>query len=517
MLRWLAGIYSGHALKVLALVVFSAVTNNIGPIIIQYAIDHGYKGKNITILVICILLFFASKFISYILSYIQRLFVTGLSAGSLHKLRVALFRHVLRLPMKVYERFTSGQLVVRCIGDVDSLTQFIHQGINILGSVITIAFVMLIMLYYSVQLTMVTLAGLLIGSLFYNSYRKSLYSVWHKLREELSVMGGFISEAVSGMRIIRLFVQEERIGREYRRLHKNFTSLALNASMKMSIFYPMTGFIYNVYLCLLLWMGGYLIEVDSITFGTFIAFWYLLNKFIAPIRQLADQFNTVVQASASKKRVDELMNEEVERSGGIDIGSIKSIEFSDIRFSYDGEVPVLKGVSFKLEPSDKVALVGKTGSGKSTIVSLLFGLYTGYDGKVFINGTELGDVDLSILRKRIAYIDQSYDVSENISPGELQRKKIEAIKGRDVDVIILDEATSNIDPVTERDIQRMILNKFKEKIVIVISHRLSSIRSMEKVLYLSDGVIKGKGALVDMLKNNGPVHGIFKQQLAKIL
>lgn len=514
MYKWLITVYSKRFAGVITLMAASVALTSFSPVLIQYAIDHGYKEFNIGTLTICILGFLGMRVASHLIDYWQSLLVSTVSAESLHAMRVAFFRHVFKLPVKTHEKFTSGKLLVQCIGDVDSLSSFVHTGIDLVSNILSIIFVVAIMFYYSVKLTLITLSGFAVGYIIYYFYRKSLLAIWHELREQTSLLGSFITESVAAFPVIKHFTKESKVSDEFSGLHLKLTQTALKASARISVFYPLVGFLANCYLCLTLWRSGLLIRDNELTFGAFVAFWYLLNKFMQPFRAVSDNLNIIVQASASKERIDKVLSEAAEPSGEVRVGEINSIEYSNVSFSYDGAVNVLEGVSFKIRRPQIAAIIGRTGSGKSTIINLLLKLYTGYQGEIKINSEQLTSLDTASLRSRIAFISQDEIIRSPVSMGEAQTRVINSIDPSKIDVIVLDEATSNIDPATEVELQRYVADKFRDKIVILISHRLSSIRLADMVFYLKDGKIKSAGELAEILATDGDLRKLHKLQLS---
>lgn len=514
MLKWLMTVYSKRFASIVALVVASVALTSFSPVLIQYAIDHGYKEFDVGVLTICILVFLGMRAASHLIGYRQTLLVSTISADSLHVMRTDFFRHVFKLPVKTYEQFTSGKLLIQCIGDVDALSSFVHTGINLLSNILSILFVTAIMFYYSVKLTLITLSGFAAGYIIYHFYRKSVLSIWHELREQTSLLGSFVTESVAAFPLIRNFAKESKVLDEFRGLHTKLTQIALKASARVSVFYPLVGFLANCYLCIALWRSGLLIQDNELTFGAFVAFWYLLNKFMQPFRAIADNLSVIVQASASKERIDRVMSEAVEQSGHVHVSEIKCIEYSNVSFSYDGAANVLEGVSFSIKKPLMVAIIGRTGSGKSTIINLLLKLYDGYKGRITINSEQLASLETASLRNRIAFISQDEFVRTSVSMGEAQANVIGAVDPSKVDVIVLDEATSNIDPATEVELQRCVAERFRDKIVIFISHRLSSIRLADKVFYLKDGRIKSSGELAGILATDNDLRQLYRLQLS---
>ncbi|MFM8372436.1 MAG: ABC transporter ATP-binding protein, partial [Bacteroidota bacterium] len=386
----------------------------------------------------------------------------------------------------------------------------------------------------------------------------------------IATMNAFLQERISGMRIVQIFNAEKREQEKFRTINHDYTGANLRAIFAYAIFFPVVDIISALSLGLMVWYGARGVLSDEVTVGTLVAFPLYISMLYRPIRMLADKFNTLQMGLIAAERVFKLLESEdvVQNTGTLAPGRLRGeVRFDDVKFSYSGDIeqdPVLKGVSFNIKPGESLAIVGSTGSGKTTIISLLNRFYEIQGGKILIDGHAINDYDVFALRRRIAVVLQdvflfSGTVLENITlrdseiseeqvieaakmigahqfiqklPGGYhyqvmergatlsmgQRQLISFVRALvfNPDILILDEATSSIDPESEAIIQHAIEKLMARRTSIIIAHRLSTVRNAANILVLDKGEVLEYGPHDRLLEmENGKYRELYEKQFVQ--
>ena len=399
-------------------------------------------------------------------------------------------------------------------------------------------------------------------------FKEKVKASYQRVRTQISTMNAFLNERITGMRIVQIFNAEKQEREKFRQINRTYTRANLDAILYYAVFYPVVEIISALSLALLVWWGagGYI--SGTVTFGALVAFPMYLNMLFRPIRMLADKFNTLQMGMVAADRVFDILDntEQIEDEGKIYLEKLEGdIKFEDVSFSYDDENYVLHDINFEVKEGSTLAIVGSTGSGKSTIINILSRFYEIQKGKISVNGTDIKEFNLDSLRSRIAIVLQDvflfngnvlenislrnedisrekiiqaarsigadafietlpdgydYKVMErgaNLSMG--QRQLISFVRALvfDPDILILDEATSSIDTETEAIIQNAIEKLIQKRTSIIIAHRLSTIRNADKILVLDKGRIKEFGAHEELMKiENGHYRNMIEMQFVEI-
>ncbi len=462
-------------------------------------------------------------------------------------LRVRVFNHVSKLNLSYFDRTPIGQSTTRTINDIEAINTVFSEGsITILADLLTLVAVMGMMFYTSWKLTFVVLA--VFPLLIWGSYRfkESVRKSYEKVRNHISTMNAFLQERITGMRIVQIFNAEAQESEKFRQINRDYTAANLRSILAYAIFFPVVDIISALSLGLMVWYGARGVLSEEVTIGTMVAFPLYITMLYRPIRMLADKFNTLQMGLIAAERVFKLLEtrDAVQNDGTLAPAKLQGdLEFENVWFSYSGNADeaVLKNVSFHIPPGNTLAIVGSTGSGKTTIISLLNRFYEIQSGSIKIDGHDLHDYDVYALRRRIAVVLQdvflfSGTVLDNITlrdpniseeqvvqaakmigahafiaklPGGYhyqvqergatlsmgQRQLISFVRALvfDPDILILDEATSSIDPESESIIQFAIERLIARRTSIIIAHRLSTIRHAANVLVLEKGEVREFG------------------------
>lgn len=533
--------------------------------------DYIFAGdvKGMTILA-CIIV--GILILEVILRYFFLFWADWLGQATIRDLRVRVFNHVTGLNLNYFDKTPIGQSTTRTINDIEAINTVFSEGsITILADLMTLSAVLFIMFYTSWKLTLVVLVVfplLIWGSyMFKESVRKS----YEKVRNHIATMNAFLQERISGMRIVQIFNAEAREAEKFRQINHDYTSANLRAIFAYAVFFPVVDIISALSLGLMVWYGARGVLSEEVTIGMLVAFPLYITMLYRPIRMLADKFNTLQMGLIAAERVFKLLEnkDKVQNTGTLAPERLRGdVEFDNVYFSYSDDPEgdaILKGVSFEIKSGDTLAIVGSTGSGKTTIISLLNRFYEIQKGQIRIDGHDLREYDVFALRRRIAVVLQdvflfSGTVLENITlrdpditeeqviaaakmigahqfiqklPGGYhyqvmergatlsmgQRQLISFVRALvfNPDILILDEATSSIDPETESVIQHAIETLIAKRTSIIIAHRLSTIRHATNILVLEKGEVKEFGShdvLVEL--EEGKYRELYEKQFLQV-
>ncbi len=508
--------------------------------------------------------------IEVILRYFFLYYADWLGQATVRDLRVRVFRHVTGLNLSYFDKTPIGQSTTRTINDIEAINTVFSEGsITILADLVMLVAVMGMMFYTSFKLTLVVL--LVFPLLIWGSYqfKESVRISYEKVRNHIALMNAFLQERISGMRIVQIFNAEAREAEKFRQINRDYTGANLRSVLAYAIFFPVVDIISALSLGLMVWYGARGVLSDEVSVGTLVTFPLYISMLYRPIRMLADKFNSLQMGLIAAERVFKLLDnqERVQNSGTWAPAKLQGkVAFEGVWFSYSGDIEneaVLKGVSFQIKPGETLAVVGSTGSGKTTIISLLSRFYEIQGGTIKIDGRDVRDYEVFALRRRIAVVLQdvflfSGTVLENITlrdtsvtraqaiaaaqmigahgfierlPGGYdyevmergatlsmgQRQLISFVRALvfDPDILILDEATSSIDPESEAVIQYAIETLIARRTSIIIAHRLSTIQHATNILVLEKGRVREFGPHEELLqRDNGTYKDLYEKQLA---
>lgn len=502
--------------------------------------------------------------------FLQYLFIylTSLLGQSIIKdLRVSVFKALVRMNLKYFDRTPIGQSTTRTINDIETINTVFSQGvITIVADLLSLVAVIAIMFVTSWKLAllcMITLPFLLVATYIFKEKVKVAYQT---VRTEISNMNSFLNERITGMRIVQIFNAEDQEMNKFRKINRSYTEANLNSILYYAVFFPVVEIISAVALAILVWWGAGTYLEGEVSFGALVAFPMYLNMMFRPMRMLADKFNTLQMGMVASDRVFQVLDKEdfIKNEGKINVEQINGdVKFKDVSFAYVEEDYVLKNIDFHIKPGETLAIVGSTGSGKTTIINILNRFYDIQKGEILIDDINVKDYEMSSIRNRIAIVLQDVflftgTIWENISlrNDSISKEKIlaasksigahEFIKNLpdqydfmvmerganlsvglrqlisfvralvfDPDILILDEATSSIDTETELVIQNAIETLIQKRSSIIIAHRLSTIRNADNIMVLSKGKVMEIGNHETLLeKEDGHYRELYDIQFA---
>ena len=549
----------------LVLAVVMAVVANVRPFLIGTMVDDYIFKKDMEGLKKMAVIYIAFVLANVIIRYLFIYYSQVLGQSVIKDLRIRVFKHVQSLKLRFFDQTPVGRIITRTISDVQAINEVFTQGVltmfaDILGIFAIIGF----MFYHSWRLTLVCLATLPLMVIATYIFKEKVKVTFQRVRNEISKMNSFLQEQISGMQVVQMFNAEKQEAKKFKEINRRYTSANLNAIEYYAIFYPVVELISAIGLALLIWWGSNGIWNNTISAGAFISFPLYLNMLFRPVRMLADKFNTLQMGLVAADRVFKL----VERQDHIlDYGDIEmkdsngKVAFEDVSFAYDEENFVLNNISFKIDASQTLAIVGSTGSGKTSIINILNRFYEIHDGKILIDDVDIKKIKLKSLRSQIAMVLQDVflfngSVLENITlrdekvtreevieaskiigahpfiesmPGGYdfivtergsnlsmgQRQLISFVRALVINpsILILDEATSSIDTETETIIQYAIEKLIQKRTSIIIAHRLSTIRHADKIIVLDKGRIVEEGSHEELLQNeSGHYRKLYEKQ-----
>lgn len=454
-------------------------------------------------------------------------------------MRNEIFEKIVSLRLRYYDQTPIGTSTTRTISDIQAINEVFTQGvITIVADLLSIVAVLAVMFYTSWKLTLVCLLLFPFLIIATRIFQKNVKISYTKVRNQVANMNAFLQEQISGMRIVQIFNAAGRQSKKFKEINHAYTGANLDSVFYYAVFFPVVELISALCLALLVWWGAADYLKGNVSFGALVAFPLYLDLLFRPVRMAADKFNTLQMGIVAGSRVFKIMDSQdsIPNNGKVVKEKLDgNIVFDRVGFAYDEENFVIKDLSFKINPGETLAIVGSTGSGKSTIINILNRFYDIQKGNIFVDGTDIRDYELSALRKNIAIVlqdvflfegtvmeniclrDQNIDpekvlrASKDIGAHEFleklpggydfvitergnnlsvgQRQLISFVRALvfDPDILILDEATSSIDPETELVIQHAIEELIDKRTSIIIAHRLTTIRHADKILVMDNG------------------------------
>lgn len=538
-----------------------AVLSPLRPYFIQLTVNHFIADKNMHWLILITIIQIGMLLVETALRFYFGFITSWLGQTVVKDLRVTVYKKVLGLNLSQFDKTPIGTLTTRTINDIESINDIFANGlIPIISDLLSIFSILLFMFFTDWRLSLISLAPfpILIIATYY--FKESVNRSFIKVRNAVAALNAFVQEHIAGMSVVQAFAVEEKEFNKFDKINKQHRNANIKAIFAYSVFFPVVEIVLAFSIGLLVWWGGNY----SANAGVIISFIMYLNLLFRPVRQIADKFNVLQMGMVASERVFKVLendNVTANRHDGIHSGVIKGkVEFKNVWFAYNKEDYVLKDINFSIAPGETLAIVGHTGSGKTSIISLLNRLYPINKGEIKIDGHDIKDYDLDFLRSRIAVVLQevflfSGSVLDNITlrnPNIKKEQAIEAAKMIEVNdfimqlpggydfkvmergstlslgqrqllsfirallynpsILILDEATSSIDSQSEMLIQHAIDKLIKDRTSIVIAHRLSTIRKANKIMVLDKGVIKEMGTHNELMHLQGHYFQLHKMQ-----
>lgn len=557
--------YKAKSMIVILLMILVMLCNVVNPYLLQQAIDVHVVNKDINgILLIGGLLLIINIF-AWIASKIRWTMISKITNNILVNIRHELYEHIQKLSFDFFDNRPVGKILARVVGDVNALKNLFNQSIQtLIPELLSLSCVAIAMFILNIKLAMacIILLPFLTIAMFYIEIHSR--KRWEVFRNKRSNLNGFTHEDFSGIKVVQAFANEKNTEKNFRKMVKGQKEAFLNAVRLNDCFWPLVELSWGIGTLIVFAVGYRLILSGEIQVGKLIAFSMYTGMFWRPIMNLSSFYNTLITNFAAADRIFDILDQEpdIENIGKAPkMNRIEGkVEFRNIDFSYNVGGKVLNNINFKVNPGDKIALVGATGSGKTTIISLLSRFYDPTDGEILVDGKNIKYVDLYSYRSQMGIMLQdtflfSSTIMENIRYGRLDATDEEVINaakavnahefimklenGYDTEVnergsrlslgqrqlvsfarallanpriLILDEATSNIDTQTEMLVQKGIEKLIKGRTSFVIAHRLSTIRDCDKILVISDGEIIEAGTHDELLRNKGMYYDLYSAQ-----
>jgi ATP-binding cassette subfamily B multidrug efflux pump len=582
--------YKWYALVALALTVMSAPLVLAGPPLIKAAIDlfmdpnrdpskiggftallkhtadrFGFGGSDYQGLAFIAIVYLLANVAAFAVQYTQAIVMQAMGQYIMYDLRKEIFAHLQRLPVQYYDHNPVGRLMTRLTTDVDALNEMFTAGvISIFGDVAMIFYIVIFMFEVNWQLALVSFSILPLLAMLTTWFRLGARSSFRAVRVRIARINAFLQEHITGMPVVQLFNREAKEMRQFDQINDAHRQANIDTIYYYAVFYPAVEIIGALGIGLIIWYGGGQVVRDVATIGTLVAFIQLARNFYEPISDISEKYNILQSAMASSERIFKLLDEPVTIQSPeqpVRMGRARGrIEFRNVWFAYKNEDWILKDVSFVAEPGERVAFVGHTGAGKTTITSLLLRFYDIQRGEILLDGVNIREMDLEELRANFSIVLQdvflfSGDIASNIRLGntnvsdeQLQHAAREVHAADFIErlpegyhaelrergaglsvgqkqlisfaralafnprVLILDEATSSIDTETEILIRDAVERLMEGRTSLVIAHRLSTIQSVDKIIVMHKGEIREVGTHQDLLAERGFYWRLYQLQ-----
>jgi ATP-binding cassette subfamily B multidrug efflux pump len=535
------------------------------PYLMKIGIDQYIAGKDLWGLQ-SVMLVFLGVLIGETLAIFAHYYLSMVVAQRcLADLRVAIFSHVQKLPMSYFDRNPVGRLVTRMTTDVDVLQEMFSSGVVTLVADFTmVLWIVSIMFYLHVELALVSLALIPPMAFAINFFRVKARQTYRLIRERIARINAYLGEAISGMSVIQLFAREDKTYREFEALNADHRDAYHLSNLYEAALYSMVEAAGAVSVGLLLWYGGGEVLHGVIGIGTLVAFKEYIHRFFVPLREFSQKYAVMQSAMAAAERIFQLLDTPVDiespRNARVPKPFRGEVVFDDVWFHYLSGDPVLKGVSFRIEPGEKVALVGATGSGKTTTIKLLNRFYDIRQGSIKVSGVDVQQWDLRALRQHVGVVLQdvflfSGDVRANLalgdpsiplerieraaqlanadsfiralpdsyrahvrergsnfSAGQRQLLSLARVLVYQPEILVMDEATSSVDTETEALIQDALEKVMRDRTCLLIAHRLSTIRNADRIIVLHHGEVREVGSHAELMERRGIYHRLYQLQ-----
>ena len=557
--------YTFQLIIISFLMVGTTLSRLAGPILMQIGIDEYITPGELEGLGLIAGFLVLGLVGEFVFAYLEEYRMQMIGQHVMRDLRKNLFSHLQRLDVQYFDRNPVGRLMTRVMGDVQVLNELFTSGvITVFGNLLSILGIMVAMLLYNWKFALVTFTVIpiiFIATLVYQIYSRRAF---REQRKQLARINAFLQENIVGMNTMKLFAQERRSYLRFNERNRRYLAANLKSIFYFSIFHPLIEVTASLATAVVIWYGGGQIVQDALTFGVLVAFIRLAERFFWPIRELSEKYTIFQNAMASSERIFHLLDTEPSIVSTADKSSKETlkgeIEFRNVWFAYNDEDYVLRDVSFKVNQGEKVALVGHTGAGKTSIINLLCRFYEINKGQILIDGVDIREMNLEELRNAISIVQQniflfSETIERNISLGntsistaQVQRasenvhldrfvqkmpnkygteikedggglsvgqKQLVAFAralASDPSILILDEATSSVDTETEILIEDALSRLMENRTSVVIAHRLSTIQNADKIIVMHRGEIRETGTHNELLQKNGIYYRLYQLQ-----
>lgn len=557
--------YKGKMITALALSVFVAISGLLGPLITQYALDNTIPQKNMGQLVLLTLAFVGTIAVSITFSTIRSRIMTVVGQDIIFDIRTDLFKHLQELPFEYYDNRPHGKILIRVVNYVNSVSDMLSNGIiNVILECLNMLFIMIFMFFVNVKLSLVVLSGLPIFAVIMMMIKKRQRKAWQDVSNKSSNLNAYLQENITGARVTQIFTREEENAQIFDRLSEKYRKSWINAVKYSNLVWPATDNVSTLVRAAIFVVGLLVLTPAAVSLGTIVAMTSYASSFWQPIMNLSNIFNNFINNIAYLERIFETLDEPAtiaDKPNAQDIGDITGeVKFDDVTFSYEQGKTVLEHISFDVKPGESVALVGPTGAGKSTVVSLLSRFYDLDSGKITIDGKDISQATLHSLRSQMGIMLQdsfifSGTIYDNIRYGRLDATEEEIREAAkivcadefisemkdgymtevnergsklsggqkqlisfartllsDPKILVLDEATSSIDARTEKLLQQGLQRLLVGRTSFIIAHRLSTIKNCDKIMYIDNKGIAECGTHDQLIAKKGEYYKLYTAQ-----
>jgi len=561
--------YRQNFAVIITLLLVSASLGLAGPYILAIAIDQYIEKGNLSGLYWISAFYIGVYVLSWMVGYVQTYLRFWLGQRLIFDLRMDMFSNLQKLSMSFYDKRHVGRIMSRVTNDVETLNEFLTSGVEAaIGDIFILVGIVAVMLFMNAWLALVSFTVipiLLIGTILLGGRVREAYRL---TRKKISGVTANLAESISGMRVVQSFSREMANAQQFDRVNVENLQANIQAARISALFFPLVDVLGSVGTCLVIWFGGTSVMNGSLTLGVLVAFMAYVTRFFMPIREISMLYNNVQSALAATERITEIVDaktEVKEAEDAIELPPIRGeVKLNNVSFGYEPNNFVLKGINLEIKENERVALVGPTGAGKTSLASLVARFYDPQKGSITIDGYDISKVSLKSLRSQMGIVLQdpflfSGSIRENIAygrPNATEQETVEAAKavgahdfivrfalGYDTDVgergirlsmgqrqlisfaralladprvLILDEATSSVDAYTELLIQNAMKKLLEKRTTLIIAHRLSTVRSADKIIVLDNGRIVDIGAHEELMSREGLYRKLYEMQLKPI-
>lgn len=558
--------YKSRLIASVTLAIVLAALAPVRPYLIQYSVDHYIINRLLEGLVLITVVQIGILLIETLLRFIFMYITNWLGQTVVNDMRQHVFKKIIHQNLSYFDNTPIGTLTTRTVNDIEAINDIFSEGlISIIADVLTIIAIIGVMFCTDWKLTLVSLAvfPLLIVATYF--FKESVNKSFHQVRNAVAKLNAFVQEHITGMYVVQVFAAEDREIHKFRKINKEHRDANIKAIFAYSVFFPIVEIILAISMGMLVWSGASRMLDYHVTQGVIIAFIMYLNLLFRPLRMLADKFNTLQMGMVAGERVLGVLDsrEYLQDNGTYVPQEIAGkVVFEQVHFEYKKDIPVLRGISFEVNPGETVALVGHTGAGKTSIISILNRLYEIKSGRILIDDRDLKNYDIEALRSHIGIVLQdvflfSGTIYENITlrneaiplervqetckllgihdfimrlPGNYhfnvrergnmlsqgQRQLLSFARALlyNPSILILDEATASVDTESEILIQQAIEKLISGRTAIVIAHRLSTIRKADQIIVLDKGEIIERGDHETLLEDKGVYYKMYTTAVA---
>ncbi len=576
LLKYIRPIYR-YMLVGVVLLLLNSGASVVGPILTKIGIDKYIANKDASGLATISLLYLSVLIAGFLVNYARTVLMEWIGQRVMYDLRVEIFSHLQRLPLAFFDRNPVGRLMTRVTNDVQALNELFTSGlVAVFGDFFMLGGIIIAMLNLNWQLTLATLATVPLLFAATVVFKNKVRHAERLIRERIAKINAFLQENLTGMAVVQLFNREAENFKRFDQKNRDHLEAYRKTIFYYAVFYPVVEFIGALAVASIIWYGGGQVVANQLSFGALVAFIMYVEMFFHPISDLAEKYGILQTAMASSERIFRLLDEkdELAEAGPKPPGALSpiapagarwargEIEFHNVEFGYRPEEKVIKDVSFKISPGETVAIVGATGSGKTTMISLLLRFYAPQQGRITIDGRDIHALPLYTVRSQMGLVlqdvflfadsieenirlgnhaisspqvrraagevnalrfieklpkgfqDPVIERGNNLSVGQKQLIAFARALAYDPPVLILDEATSSVDTETELLIQEALQRLMKNRTSLIIAHRLSTIQHADRIMVMHKGCLRELGTHEELLAQRGIYYRLYQLQFA---